>query len=234
MVHSSDADFPTTQWSRVLAAGHADVQVARQAVGDLCRDYWYPLYAFVRYKGYGPEDAMDLVQGLFARLLERDDLRGLDPSKGRLRSYLMACCQHHLADVHDHDRAVKRGGGRDQPELASAREPSHDLTAERLFDQRWAQTLLGHVLGAIEAEMRKADHHRIFEWLKPSLVGEPDAPSYRQIAAETGLSIPAVKMIALRIRGRYRVLVREEIARTVADPAEIDDEIRALIGALGR
>ena len=137
------------------------------ALEGLCRDYWYPLYAFVRRKGHDPETAQDLVQGLFADLLERDDLRGLEPERGRFRSFLMACCTHHLARHHERERAVKRGGGRVAIPIdaltAESRfggEPGHDLTAERLFERRWALTLLDRVLAGLDAEMARSGKRR--------------------------------------------------------------------------
>src|SRR3954454_19150108 len=148
----SAARFPTTCWGRILQAGDPAAPEAREALEALCRDYWYPLYAFVRRQGHDPETAQDLVQGLFAGLLVRDDLRGLEPARGRFRSFLMACCTHHLARYHDRERALKRGGGRPvisidalAAESRFGAEPAHDLTAERLFERKWALTLLEHV-----------------------------------------------------------------------------------------
>jgi RNA polymerase sigma-70 factor (ECF subfamily) len=236
----SAARFPTTCWGRILEAGGPDAPESRAALEALCRDYWYPLYAFVRRKGHDPETAQDLVQGLFASLLERDDLRRLEPQRGRFRSFLMACCTHYLARHHERERAARRGGGRiaipiDSPAAESrfGGEPGHDLTAERLFERGWALTLLDHVLAGLDAEMARSEKRTLYERLSPSLLGDGEAPSYRAIADELGLSVGAVKMAAHRLRARYRDRLREEIARTVADPSEVDGEIAALLEVLG-
>jgi RNA polymerase sigma-70 factor (ECF subfamily) len=210
------------------------------ALEGLCRDYWYPLYAFVRRKAHDSETAQDLVQGLFAHLLERDDLRGLEPGRGRFRSFLMACCTHYLARHHERERAARRGGGRVAIPIdalvAESRfggEPSHDLTAERLYERRWALTLLDHVLAGLDAEMARSDKQGLYERLRPVLLGQGEGPSYQAIADELGLTAGAVKMAAHRLRGRYRERLRDEIARTVADPSEIDAGIQALLAVLG-
>ena len=236
----SAARFPTTCWGRILEAGDPAVPEARAALEGLCRDYWYPLYAFVRRKGHDPETAQDLVQGLFAHLLERDDLRGQGPERGRFRSFLMACCTHHLARHHDRERAVKRGGGRVLIPIESLAaesrfgvEPADELTPERLFDRRWALTLLDRVLAALDAEMTQSERRTLYDQLRPSLLGHEGAPSYRTIAQVLGLTEGAVKMAGQRLRARYREILRAEIARTVAEPAEIDDEIRDLLSVLG-
>ena len=161
--------FQTTRWSLVMAARDGRTAVAREALTALCETYWYPLYAFVRRKGHDADEALDLVQGFFARLLERGDLASVDRSKGRLRSFLMAACTHYLANRRDHDRAEKRGGGRrlvsidrTTAEGRYGREPSHEQTAERLFEQRWATTLLDLVVGRLEEEMTAAGKARQF------------------------------------------------------------------------
>jgi RNA polymerase sigma-70 factor (ECF subfamily) len=176
---------------------------------------------------------------LFAHLLERDDLRGLGPERGRFRSFLMACCTHYLARHHEQARAVKRGGGRIAISIdalaAESRfggEPCHDLTAERLFERRWTLTLLDHVLAGLDAEMGRSNQRTLYQRLRPALLGHEAAPSYQGIAHELGLTVGAVKMAAHRLRMRYRERLRDEIARTVADPAEIDAEIQALLVTL--
>lgn len=236
----SAAAFPTTCWGRVLEAGDPAAPESREALEALCRDYWYPLYAFVRRKGHDPETAQDLVQGLFASLLERDDLRRLDPGRGRFRSFLMACCTHYMARHHERERAARRGGGRVAIPIdamaAESRfggEPGHDLTAERLFERRWALTLLDRVLDGLDAEMARSDRRGLYERLRPALAGDEGGATYRAIADELGLTLGAVKMASHRLRARYRERLREEIARTVADPSQIDDEIRALLAVLG-
>jgi len=236
----SAAPFPTTCWGRVLEAGDPAAPESRAALEGLCRDYWYPLYAFVRRKGHDPETAQDLVQGLFASLLERDDLRRLDPGRGRFRSFLMACCTHYIARHRERERAARRGGGRVAIPIdamaAESRfggEAGHDLTPERLFERRWALTLLDRVLDGLDDEMARSGKRRLYERLRPALAGDEGGATYQAIADELGLTVGAVKMASHRLRARYRERLREEIARTVADPSEIDDEIRALLAVLG-
>jgi RNA polymerase sigma-70 factor (ECF subfamily) len=236
----SAAHFPTTCWARVLEAGDPAAPESRAALEGLCRDYWYPLYAFVRRRGHDPETARDLVQGLFASLLERGDLNGLEPQRGRFQSFLMACCSHYIARYHERERAARRGGGRVAIPIdglaAESRfggEPGHDLTAERLFERRWALTLLDRVLASLDAEMARSEKRTLYERLRPSLLGAEETPSYRDIADEMGLTVGAVKMAAHRLRARYRERLRDEIARTVGDPSEIDSEIAALMAVLG-
>jgi RNA polymerase sigma-70 factor (ECF subfamily) len=233
------ARFPTTQWSRVARASDPADPEARAALEGLCRDYWYPLYAFVRRQGCGPEEAQDVVQGLFASLLERDDLAGLDPSRGKLRSFLMKCCGHYLAKHREGARTLKRGGGRAPISLdrlaAEERfsaEPSHGLTPERLFERRWALHLLDRVLTRLDEEMSQSGQRPLYEQLRPGLLGQEESPPYRQIAQALGRSEGSVKTAARRLRVRYRHLLRAEVARTVAEPGDVDAEVNALLAAL--
>jgi RNA polymerase sigma-70 factor (ECF subfamily) len=191
-------------------------------------------------RGHDPETAQDLVQGLFASLLESDDLRGLAPERGRFRSFLMACCTHYMARHHERERAVRRGGGRVAIPIdalaAESRfggELGHDLTPERIFERRWALTLLDHVQAGLDAEMARSGKRVLYERLRPSLLWGEEGPLYREIADELSLSVGAVKMAAYRLRARYREILREEIARTVAEPSEIDDEIHSLLAVVG-
>jgi RNA polymerase sigma-70 factor (ECF subfamily) len=185
MAHDpSGACFPTTPWGRVLQAGDPAAPEARAALEALCRDYWFPLYAFVRRKGYDPDTAQDRVQGTFAELLAREDFRGLDPGRGRFRSLLMACCAHHLARHHDRERVAKRGGGRPliaidtlAAESHLGSEPAHDLTPERLFERRWALTLLDRVLAALVAAMARSGRPALYEQLRPCLNGQGTCPA---------------------------------------------------------
>jgi RNA polymerase sigma-70 factor (ECF subfamily) len=233
------ARFPTTHWSQVVAAGDRAAPEARDALAELCRAYWYPLYAFIRRKGHGPDDAQDLAQDFFATLLVNNTLAAADRDKGRFRSFLMAACAHYLSNRRDRCKAVKRGGGRvfvpidgRDAEGRYGHEPAHELTAERLFERRWALTLLERVLGALETEMVAAGKARLFAALRPALAGQTDTATYRTLAAELGLSPGALKVAAHRLRSRYRELLREEVAATVADPTEVEEEIAALLAVL--
>jgi DNA-directed RNA polymerase specialized sigma24 family protein len=232
--------FQTTRWSMVLSARDAEATGAREALSALCETYWYPLYAFVRRKGYDEEAAQDQVQGFFARLLEKGDLAAVERGKGKFRSFLMAACSHYLANQADHDRAKKRGGGRPPVSIdrlaAEGRygcEPSHGLTAERLFERQWALTLLDKVLETLAAEMGRAGKARQFEALRPSLLGGATRTPYGKIAAELNITEEAARAAALRLRRQYREILREEVARTLDDPADLEDEIRSLFASLG-
>jgi RNA polymerase sigma-70 factor (ECF subfamily) len=231
----SDAQFPTTDWSQVVAAGDRAAPGAREALADLCAIYWYPLYAFVRRRGSDPTSAEDIVQGFFAALLEKGGLTALDPAKGRFRSFLVAACSHYLSNRRDHDRRLKRGRGRVVVPIDTLgaedryrREPAHELTAERLFERRWATTLLDHVLDRLAAEMAAASKAAVFDAFRPALLGTAEKVPYAHIAAAIGCSEAAARVAAHRLRARYRALLREEVARTLDDPAAVDDEIRAL------
>lgn len=231
--------FESTRWSLVLAARDGGAAGAAEALAALCAAYWYPLYAFVRRKGYDAESARDLVQGFFTRFLEKGDLASVDRAKGRFRTFLMTSCTHFLANHADRERALKRGGGRSpvpiegvEAERRYGREPSHTMTAERLFERRWATTLLENVLAALGAEMARAGKSRQFEALRPALVGDGGRVPYAQIAAELGISEEAARVAAQRLRRRYRDRLRAEVAQTIDDPAGVDDEIRSLFAAL--
>ncbi|MBS0260593.1 MAG: sigma-70 family RNA polymerase sigma factor [Planctomycetes bacterium] len=237
--HSPPAGFPTTHWSRVVRAGDPTDQSGRDALEQLCRDYWYPLYAFARRQGLNAADACDLVQGFLADLIERRDLTKADPARGRFRAFLRTACAHFLSHARDHDRAAKRGGGR-RPISIDARdaegrylhEPGHEITPERLFERRWTIVLLGNVLARLEAEANRAGKSQLFELLRPLLEGGDLRESYRQIGEELQMSEGAVKIAAHRFRSRYRQLLREEVGRTLADPGDIDAEIAELLQAL--
>ena len=237
--HQPAARFPTTQWSRVLSAGDPTDRAGRDALERLCRDYWYPLYAFARKKGLDREEAGDLVQGFLTDLIERRDLTKADPSRGRFRSFLRTACSHFLSHARGHDRAMKRGAGRPPVSIdlqdAEGRyinEPAHDLTPERLFERRWALVLLGHVLARLESEANRAGKSDLFDRLRPMLEGDDLVESYKEIGERLQMSEGSVKVAAHRFRGRYRQIIREEVARTVADPADVDAEIADLLKAL--
>jgi RNA polymerase sigma-70 factor (ECF subfamily) len=235
----SPAHFPTTRWSLVLLAGDPAAPLARESLAELCGAYWYPLYAYIRRRGHGPEQARDLTQDFFARALEKGLLAEADPSRGRFRSFLRTVCAHFLANRYDRDQARKRGGGMTilpiDPVDAEGRyalELADGLTPERIFDRTWALTLLGQVLDRLGREYDEAGKAATFEALRGVLAGDPNTPSYAAVAARLGTSEGAARVAAHRLRRRYGELLRQEIAATLADPAEVDDEIRDLFAAL--
>jgi RNA polymerase sigma-70 factor (ECF subfamily) len=237
--HSADS-FPTTCWSRVVAARDRVTPKAREALAELCAAYWYPLYAFIRRKGRGPEEALDLTQDYFTRLLERQTVAAADPGRGRFRSFLLADCTRFLADCRERDHAAKRGGGvaplsidaRDA-EGRYLREPAHGRTPERLFERDWALALLDGVLAQLRDEYERSGRGASFETLKVALNDSPRTLSHDELARRLGTTAGAVQVAVHRLRRRYRALVRERIAATVADAAEVEDEIRYLFAALG-
>jgi DNA-directed RNA polymerase specialized sigma24 family protein len=235
----SPAHFPTTRWSLVLQAGDPQAPLSRESLAELCGAYWYPLYAYIRRRGHGPEQARDLTQDFFARALEKGLLSEADPSRGRFRSFLRTVCAHFLANRRDWDQAQKRGGGRTFLPIDSADaegryalELADDLTAERIFDRSWALTLLGRVLDQLGREYDDAGKAATFEALRGMLSGDSDVHSYTAVAARLGTSEGAARVAAHRLRRRYGDLLRQEIAATLAEPTEVDDEIRDLFAAL--
>jgi DNA-directed RNA polymerase specialized sigma24 family protein len=236
------ATFPTTRWSRVVAAGAPATPEARTALAELCAAYWYPIYVLIRKRGHPAEEARDLTQDYFARLLEKGTLATADRARGRFRAFLRTDCGYFLADRRDRDRAQKRGGGRTAVSFdaldAEGRyhaEPADDLTPERLFDRSWALTLLEGVLDRLATESAAAGRGAWFERLRVVLTEGTGAVPYARIAAELGTTEAAVQQAASRLRRRYRAALREEIAATLDEPDEaaIDDEVRALFAALG-
>jgi RNA polymerase sigma-70 factor (ECF subfamily) len=238
MTHlSSSTGFPTTLWTVVLNAGHDESTQAQQALARLCRDYWYPLYSFIRHRGYSPHDAQDLTQSFFAHLLEKRGFAHADPARGRFRTFLLAALKNFLANDWDRTQARKRGGGQailslDQAGAESRYqlEPSHELTPERHFERQWAMTLLDQVLGDLREEYRAEGNGDLFEEIKNALTGQRGA--YAEMAARLKRSEGAIKVAVHRMRRRYRELIRGRIAETVAD-ADVDDEMRHLLAVLG-
>jgi RNA polymerase sigma-70 factor (ECF subfamily) len=223
-----------------LAAGQRSSPQSSAALATLCENYWYPLYAYVRRRGHDADEAQDFTQAFFARLLEKNDLAAADPGRGRFRSFLLASLKHFLANEWDRARAEKRGGGRfvlsidfRTAEERYRAEPSHDLTPEKIFERRWALMLLENVLARLHDESAQAGKMDSFDRLKGFLTGEQAAMTYGQLAAELNMSEGALKVAVHRLRRRYRELLRAEIEETVADPEEIDQEIRDLFAALG-
>ena len=237
----SPAVFVTTQWSVVLAAGNAGSAGADDALARLCRMYWYPLYCYVRRRGREAEDAKDLTQEFFARLLKRNWLGRADRERGRFRSFLLGAMNHFLADEWDKARAQKRGGGVaavpleiTTAETRFAHEPADPSTPEQNFERRWALTLLEEVLQRLRAEYEAEGRAELFALLHPCLVGDRTEQPYAELARRLGSTEGTVKAAVHRLRQRYRGLLREEIAQTVAEPAEVDDELRHLFAVLAR
>jgi RNA polymerase sigma-70 factor (ECF subfamily) len=229
--------FPATSWTLVVAAGDPRRKEARSALVSLCESYWYPLYAYLRRRGYPADQAQDLTQQFFMRVLEGRYLDHADPEKGRFRSFLLTSLKFFVADEKDRHRAQKRGGAAVLPlEFSSGekryqREPAHDETPERIFERRWAVLVLERVVDKLRNEFVHHGRPDHFERLKVFLLGHSDAP-YTTLAREMNTSEGALKVAVHRFRKRYRELLRQEIADTVADPADVDSELRYLAAAL--
>jgi RNA polymerase sigma factor (sigma-70 family) len=228
-------EFATTRWSVVLRAGKRGGPQADEALALLCEQYWFPLYAYVRRRVPDVNEAQDLTQQFFTRLLEKNLIDRAAPERGRFRSFLLTSLKNFLTNEWDRANAQKRGGRcvRLTLDLQSCEsrlslEPSHGLTPEHLFERQWAMTLLELVVTRLEAEFAAAGETRHFELLKTALSGERGGLPYTEIAAELGLSEDAARQAAHRLRQRYRELLRAEVAQTVAEPGEVEDEIRRL------
>ena len=232
--------FATTHWSVVLAAGRTDVPQAQDALEKLCQTYWLPLYAYVRRRGYSPEDAKDLTQEFFAWLLDRNWLARADQQRGRFRSFLLTSFSHFLANEWDKARAQKRGGGQvvslpcNAAEARCGWEPADNLTPEQSFERRWALTLLDQVMDRLSAEYAQAGKGELFGELKPCLLGERAAQPYAALAVKVGMTEGSIKVAVYRLRQRYRQLLRDELANTVAAPEEVEEEMRYLFAVLAR
>jgi RNA polymerase sigma-70 factor (ECF subfamily) len=237
-VDTGRAAFVTTHWSVVLTA-QGKSRSAEEALEKLCLIYWWPLYGFVRRQGYAPEEAQDLTQGFFAMLLERRDLDAVRREKGRLRSYLLASLKNFLGKSHRRAMTVKRGEGRPLVPLEELLvreradlEPADTLSADRIYERRWALTLLEQVLVRLGEEYRVAGSAALFGQLKQMLTDELGRPSQAKIAQELNMTENAVKQAFYRLRQRYRLLLREEISQTVAAPGDVEDELRHYIEVL--
>jgi RNA polymerase sigma-70 factor (ECF subfamily) len=239
--HSHAQWFQPTHWSAVLAGGRNSEANARTALEELCRNYWPPLYAYIRRQGYCPQDAQDLTQDFFAWLLESDHLRQADPDRGKFRSFLLVRLKHFISNERRKAQAQKRGGRRRIISLeleftdGGVSEPSaSELTPEQAFDQRWAVTILDRSVARLRQEYADANRAQLFGVLKGLTSAEKDRCTYAEAAALLGLTESAVKSAAHRLRQRHRQLLREEILQTVAVPAEVDEELRYLISVIGR
>lgn len=230
--------FVTTHWSVVRAGSDQASPQVGAAMEELCRAYWYPLYAYVRRRGYSVEEAQDLTQEFFARLIEKQWLADADRRKGRFRTFLLAALNHFLAKEWRHAHAARRGGGNrvisldDTAEARYARETVSLLTPERIYDRRWALSLFDRALGRLQKEYVTAGKTRLYECLKEFLSAEVSDGEYARLGAELKMSTGAIAAAVYRLRQHYRQLVRQEVAQTVDSPAEVDDEVRALLAVL--
>jgi RNA polymerase sigma factor (sigma-70 family) len=237
---SGAAQFGQTQWSVVLAAaGKKDVALAEQSLEKLCRLYWLPLYTYIRRQGESPHDAQDLTQDFFTRLLEKDFLCSVDKTKGRFRSFLLASLKHFLSHQRDRARAQKRGGGQSplsldfsDAETSIEFQPADPQTPEKAFEKSWALTLLEQSLAKLRQEYSDRGRQDLFEQLKTTLTEARGSVPYVELAARLKLSEASVKMAVHRLRQRYREVLRAEIAETVSQKSDVEDELREVFRAL--
>jgi DNA-directed RNA polymerase specialized sigma24 family protein len=236
----TDRRFPVTSWSLVVAAGQNNATGSRDALSHLCGLYWYPLYAYIRRQTFDVDQAQDLTQAFFALLLEKNYIQDAHRERGKFRSFLLTCLKHFLANERDRNLALKRGGRtpavsleiclRDG-ETQYALEPGHDLTPERIFEQRWAMTLMKHVRDRLAREFSRAGKADQFQRLSGFIGDEVDVP-YREVAAQIGVTEGSVKVAVHRLRRRFREVLRDEVMQTVSEVQEVDEEIRFLLAAL--
>ena len=231
--------FATTSWTKVLAARTTASTESRQALEGLCRTYWYPLYAYVRRLGHGPDEARDLTQAYFAEFLEKAYLEDYDPSRGRFRVFLKASLKHFLSKQREKEKAWKRGGRTEVFSLDSPDgenryryEPADRMTPEEIFERRWALTVLERALGQLRKEQEDAGRGREFARLEGFLTGLETKTPYREIATELGTSEGVVKSTLHRLRERFGEILRIEIAETVSGPDQVDDEVKHLLGVI--
>lgn len=235
------AQFPPTLWSIVLQAGTDRSPRSEKALTTLCAMYWYPLYAHLRRQGCSPHDAQDFTQGFIAHLLDGQKLGHVQREKGRFRTFLRAALHNYLCDERAKAHAAKRGGGQPVISLDAAGaetryqlEPPDPLDPEKIYERRWAMTLLDRVLARLEAECNESRHPERFQQLHLYLLGDPTADSYANVAARLRMSEGAVKVAVLRLRQRYRELFREVVADTVGNDAEVEDEMRHIFSVLSQ
>lgn len=231
--------FATTHWSAVVSAGDEDSPKWREALAELCQTYWYPLYAYVRRQGHGEHEAKDLTQEFFSRLLAKNYFRALDRKRGKFRSWLLCAMEHFLAKEWRDANRLKRGGGQtlislddDTAEDRYRLEPAESMTAEKIYERRWAMTMLDRTLKALQQEFASNGKGALFENLQAALTGASDAPAYAELATRLDMTEGAIKVAVHRLRQRYAQLLRAEIGRTVVDPTEVDGELRHLLSVL--
>ncbi len=234
------ARFRTTHWSVVHAAGGLDSAEARGALATLCNAYWYPVYAFVRRAGNDAEYARDLTQGFFARLLEKRDLGAADPARGRFRSFLLGSVKHFLANERDRAQALKRGGGReplsidgDDADRRYCIELVEASTPEKIFLRNWALALVRRATDRLGEEYGAQGKRGVFERLRPTLTGEAGGSSRRELAEQLGMTENALNVAVHRLRREFRETLKDEVAQTLADPTDVEDELRAMMAVLG-
>ncbi len=240
LAQNSNARFATTHWSIVLAAGDSSARKHTQALSARCETYWFPLYAYLRRRRYDRDRAQEYTQAFFARLLEKHGVRLADPARGRFRYFLLAAFKNFLADEHDRAKALKRGGGRkifsinfENAENQYSLEPADELTPEKLFAKSWALTVLDRTIARLKAELAARGKENLFDNLKVYMTAEAGSVPYRDLAARLNMTEGTVRVAVHRLRKRYKHLLRDEIAQTVATEEEIDDEIRDLFRILG-
>ncbi len=228
--------FPATRWTLITTAAQQDSAAAEEALNELCRAYWYPLYAFVRHQGHSPDEAQDLTQEFFTRFLEKRYIAAADPARGRFRSFVLSCMKHFLCDAHDRSRAQKRGGGSQSTalDLSNAEELyagalGHGDTPERLFEREWARTLVARVITSVRLSLSREGRADSFERLQHFLPGSEVSCEYSDVAQQLGMSENSVKVAVHRLRRRFRETFRAEIAHLVSNQTEVDDEIRVLL-----
>ena len=236
---SGNASFATTHWSLIVAAAKSPSPQARAALEELCGSYWYAVYAFVRRRGEQVDDARDLTQEFFARLLEKDYLEAADRERGRFRTFLLTAVSHFLSNERERACAQKRGGGQTMLSLDFERgeeryqnEPVDHWTAEKIFDRRWALTLLDQAIALLKQDCTASGKGALFDQLKLFLTGDSGTPAYEQPAARLGMSPGAVKVAVHRLRQKYRETLRQLIAQTVAVEEDIESELHVLLAAL--
>lgn len=236
--HTAQGVFLTTRWSRVILAGDSSSESAHEALSDLCRDYWRPLYHFARRKGHAPEDAQDLTQGFIMGLLEKNGIASADRGRGRFRTFLISAFCNFLAKEYRDQSALKRGGGQriisldEEPEAGFSKEAIHGMTPELEYERTWAFALLERVMARLREEYVQAGRTRFFELMQPHLSGAAGRPGYARLGEELAMSESAITAAMHRMRRRYGVLLREEIAATVATPEEVEDELRHLMNVV--
>ena len=228
--------FQTTKWSMVLAARTGTTPQSRAALSSLCEAYWYPLYAYVRGQGYDPDDASDLTQAYFLQVLEKKFLKNVDPAAGRFRSFLLVSLKNFLSKEREKARRIKRGGGQvavpldvETAEKLYHDEPIDESTPDRMFERRWALTLLARAEDRLWDEFDSDDKRRQFEMFKGYLTGDGGGRSYREAGQEVGMTAGAVKVAVHRLRRRFGDVLRDEIAQTVVDDDQVDGELRHLL-----